>query len=163
MMGERKRTMLENLSSHALILGPRPGKKSFDRLAELNLTHCCTLLGEKEQPDNIKKICKRLGCEWLWMPINGGSLDNLQSVDIEAYVRQLNDALSGVSEPRVYLHCSAGIHRTGFFAYVLLRARGMEAEDAERALGDLRSVTANQVGDERIELAETMLGKTSLL
>ena len=154
--------MLENLSPQSLILGPRPGKKSFERLSQLNLTHCCTLLGEKETPSAIKKISARLGCEWLWLPIDGGGLETLQAVDIESHVRTLNSALDGVPNPVVYLHCSAGIHRTGFFAYLLLRVKGEAPDQAVATLEKLRTVTAQQVGEERIALAEEMLRNSTL-
>ena len=60
-------------------------------------------------------------------------------------------------EPRLYFHCSAGIHRTGFFAYVLLRLRGLDRAEALHELSALREVTAAQVGDERIDLADEVV------
>ena len=44
-----------------LTLGPRPGKKSLLRLQELRLTHCCTLLSEREgapaTEGEIERVC----------------------------------------------------------------------------------------------------------
>ncbi|MGI9379647.1 MAG: tyrosine-protein phosphatase [Methyloligellaceae bacterium] len=61
--------------------------------------------------------------------------------------------------PRVYFHCSAGIHRTGFFVYLLLRFRGLNGDQAYDGLKDLRPVTAEQVGEERLELADNLIAK----
>ena len=155
--------MLTALSPADLFLGPRPGKKSVDHLAGLSLTHCCTLLSEREDIAPIKKICGRLECQWLWMPMEGGHMDTLRSVDLAAYVRQLEAALDGVDTPRVYLHCSAGIHRTGFFAYALLRCMGLTSADAVETLAELRQVTADQVGADRLALADEMLLESGLL
>ena len=149
--------MLDWLTPDTLILGPRPGKKSFDRLDALSLTHCVTLLGEREDPYPIRKICKRLGCEWLWLPIAGGHVDTLAALDLAAHIQALDLAVRNTPAPKIYLHCSAGIHRTGFFAYALLRVQGMDVGTARKCLSELRSVTALQVGEERLELADSLL------
>ena len=138
-------------------LGPRPGRKSFNTLADMRLTHCCTLLSEREQVQPVEKICTRLGCGWVWLPMDGGRLEALRNVDLAGHVRALSRAVDGTTEPRLYLHCSAGIHRTGFFAYVLLRLRGLERAEALSKLSELRPVTAEQVGEERIDLADELV------
>lgn len=150
--------MLSKLGPDSLILGPRPGKRSFDRLSKLELTHCCTLLSEREQASAIEKISQRLGCQWVWLPIDGGNLETLQATDLPARLNTLAAAIADTETPRVYLHCSAGIHRTGFFAYLVLRMGGRSPADALTALNQLREVTAADVGESRIELAETLLG-----
>ena len=48
------------------------------------------------------------------------------------------------------VHCSAGIHRTGMFGYALLRAVGLDREASNAKLRELRAVTAEGVGDERL-------------
>uniref|UniRef100_UPI003F491158 tyrosine-protein phosphatase n=1 Tax=Nonomuraea sp. CA-252377 TaxID=3240003 RepID=UPI003F491158 len=50
----------------------------------------------------------------------------------------------------VLIHCSAGIHRTGMFAYALLRFTGMTSEDAAPSLERLNAVMATEVGDHRL-------------
>ncbi|GJM01616.1 MAG: hypothetical protein DHS20C08_01170 [Rhodomicrobium sp.] len=106
-------------------LGPRPGKKSKDTLAALDLTHCCTLLSEREDVQPIRKICQSLGCEWIWLPFEGGRLDVLKQSDVIGHLTTFFQSIATVPEPRIYFHCSAGIHRTGFFVYLLLRLKGL--------------------------------------
>lgn len=137
----------------AIVLGPRPGRKSAAALAGMGLTHICSLLGEHEQPRAIESIANQLGLEWIWLPVPGGSLETLAGLDTEMLVSSLAQAIAGTQAPRVYMHCSAGIHRTGFFASLLLRLQGFTADEIPRALATLRPVTAADVGDDRIALA----------
>ena len=151
------RGMIETLAPENLVIGPRPGKKSFQRLSELELTHCCTLLNRNEEPFTIKKICDRLGCDWIWLPVTGGGLEALETTPMAQHLRQLNAALEGVGAPKIYLHCSAGLHRTGYVGYILLRLMGLDETAAFEALKELRPITAEEVGADRIALAEAFV------
>ena len=146
----------------SLFLGPRPGKKSFQHLKDLNLTHCCTLLSEREGAALIGKFCKKLtsedqACEWVWLPVEGGNLETLEQTDLPQHLSKLADAIAGTVAPRIYFHCSAGIHRTGFFVYTLLRLQGLNTEAAFLELAKLRQVTADQVGADRLALADRIV------
>jgi hypothetical protein len=135
-----------------LVLGPRPGRKSKGALSTMDLTHVCTLLHEREGARSVQSIANEIGCQWIWIPLAGGGLDELRTLHSEALV-SFGGALTGTVQPRVYLHCSAGIHRTGFFASILLRLQSLDAEAIRHALGELRPTTAQQVGQDRIDLA----------
>ena len=146
----------------SLFLGPRPGKKSFQHLKDLNLTHCCTLLSEREGAALIGKFCKKLtsedqACEWVWLPVEGGHLETLEQTNLPQHLSQLADAIAGTVDPRIYFHCSAGIHRTGFFVYTLLRLQGLNTKAAFLELAKLRQVTADQVGADRLALANRIV------
>lgn len=56
--------------------------------------------------------------------IDGGNQETLQATDLPGHLNTLAAAIADTDAPRVYLHCSAGIHRTGFFAYLVLRMGG---------------------------------------
>ena len=152
-----------NPTGGGLVLGPRPGRKSKAALVGMGLTHVCTLLGEHESPEAVGVIAEELGCSWVWLPIAGGNLETLQALDVKSMVTQLAEAISGTAIPRVYLHCSAGIHRTGFFASVLLRLVTEDIANIPRVLAILRPVTAEQLGPDRlavaIRLANALLSK----
>lgn len=141
----------------SLFLGPRPGKKSLGLLTDLKLTHCCTLLSEREDVRRIEKLCGKIGCRWIWLPIEGGRLEILGQVDLAGQMRHLAQGVGDEPQPRLYFHCSAGIHRTGFFVYAMLRLKGMNREQAFDELSRLRAVTAQQVGEERLDLADEMI------
>jgi len=141
------------------LIGPRPGRKSRAALSAMNLTHCCTLLSAREDAQAIEKISRDLQCQWVWLPIEGGRLDILRVTDLTAHVQKLVDSITTTpdGEPRIYFHCSAGIHRTGFFVYSLLRLQGLDRQQARTKLVELRPVTAEQVGEDRLALADTMI------
>jgi protein-tyrosine phosphatase len=136
-----------------MALGPRPGKKSKAAMAQMGLTHVCTLLNGEEDAEAIRRIALELDCGWVWLPVAGGNLEKLEAADTEAMVVQLAETIAQVTEPRVYVHCSAGIHRTGFFASMLLRLQPLDVDDIPGALAKLRPVTAQSVGQDRIALA----------
>ena len=138
--------------------GPRPGRKSLRALQSLNLTHCCTLLSEREGGPSIRSVAEKIGCQWFWLPIAGGNRDTLAALDVERAIITFAEHIRHEPAPNVYIHCSAGIHRTGFFVYLLLRLAGHEPSRARAMLSDLRRVTAEQVGVERLDLADAMLG-----
>ncbi|MGI9379646.1 MAG: hypothetical protein ACR2OW_08320 [Methyloligellaceae bacterium] len=77
-----------------IFLGPRPGKKSLNTLRDLSLTHCCTLLGEREDVQPISKICRNLGCEWVWLPIEGGRLEILDQTDVVGHLQTLHESIA---------------------------------------------------------------------
>lgn len=141
----------------SVFLGPRPGKKSLGLLTDLQLTHCCTLLSEREDVRPIEKLCGKIGCRWIWLPIEGGRLEILGQVDLAGHMRRLAQGVGDEPKPRLYFHCSAGIHRTGFFVYAMLRLQGMNRGQAFDELSRLRTVTAQQVGEERLDLADDMI------
>lgn len=145
-----------------LILGPRPGKKSRDSIAEQGVTHLVTLLSAREQPDSVARIARSIGAEWQHFPMDGGHLDTLAQVDLSQLFLLHDEIVRANPDAVIYLHCSAGIHRTGFVAYLWLRYRGLEADQAKVELGKLRAVTVAQVGDERISLADEMLAQWQL-
>ena len=122
-------------------------------MAQMGLTHVCTLLHAEEGADAIRLIALELGCRWLWLPVAGARLQKLQAVDTEAMVVEFAEAIAEVSQPKVYLHCSAGIHRTGFVASLLLRLYPLARDDIPAALAKLRPITAQGVGQDRIALA----------
>ena len=141
------------MTGGGLVLGPRPGKKSKSAMAAMGLSHVCTLLSAREGPASVERIASELNCAWVWLPMSGGGVSTLQELDAMSIVSKLAGALKDARRPRVYLHCSAGIHRTGFFASLLLRLKPMDAGDILRSLAALRPVTAEQVGHDRIALA----------
>src|SRR5262249_4815389 len=105
----------------------------------------------RENPEVIQAICEELHCDWIWLPMPGASLEALRRIELEAMLSKLAESIALATSPRIYLHCSAGIHRTGFLASVLLRLS--HVPDIAGALLALRRVTAEQLGEDRLALA----------
>lgn len=140
-----------------LAVGPRPGRKSVDYLRDQKFSHVCTLLGPDERPSDIERLANQLGCKWIWLPITGGRLEVLGQLNVPQLVCRLLDNMDPNSGNHVYIHCSAGIHRTGFVTYTILRLLGLTQIQALSELEKMRKVTAAQLGAERVTLAETMV------
>lgn len=140
--------------SPALILGPRPGKKSKDTIKAQGVTDIVSLLSQREQPESIKRIAGAIGADWHHFALNGGHSETLAEVELSRLFLLWDEIGRAEGSRIIYLHCSAGLHRTGFVAYLILRRSGLNPDDAMEGLRALRPVTAEQVGEDRIALAE---------
>lgn len=143
-----------------IILGSRPGKKSKDAIRAWGVTHILTLLSPRERPDGIAKIARGIGAEWHHCPVDGGHADTLAKIDLSRLFLHYDEIVRHSGEDGddavIYLHCSAGIHRTGFVVYALLRYRGLSPEAAREEVAKLRPVTSEGVGEDSLVLAEDM-------
>ena len=116
-------------------------------------------MAAREQVQPIEKIAKSIGAQWLHFPIDGGKLDVLSAVSLPQLFLMITRVEAAPDRPRIYMHCSAGIHRTGFTAYCLLRRDSLDHETALEALKTEREVTFKQLGEERIDLAREIILK----
>jgi protein-tyrosine phosphatase len=108
-----------------------------------------TLQSEKENAFQIRDATLEAGLEWIWLPmIDGNPLSAKREREVTKLYRDLSSILD--AEGRIYIHCAAGIHRTGMIAYGFLRFIGVEARTARETLLDLREVTARCVGEHRL-------------
>lgn len=57
----------------------------------------------------------------------------------------------------VLVHCASGMHRTGVFAYCLLRTIGLKGTEAMEKIKTIREITYKYVGKERIQTADTKI------
>jgi protein tyrosine/serine phosphatase len=76
--------------------------------------------------------------------MKGASDDALRSDEtVDAVITVLKDLNLKLreSEIKMLIHCSAGVHRTGFVAYLLLRMNGLESEQAFEKLKEMREET----------------------
>lgn len=71
-----------------------------------------------------------------------GGAESMLEGDLESFrtVLQVAEWLQGAEE-RIIVHCSAGLHRTGVYLYVLLRVLGDTPEEALEKLGASREQT----------------------
>uniref|UniRef100_UPI00404880FC protein-tyrosine phosphatase family protein n=1 Tax=Roseivirga sp. TaxID=1964215 RepID=UPI00404880FC len=132
-----------------LAIGHRPSTKLVSDLKLQNATHILTLLSEHEGALLIKTTTIQRQMEWLWFPMESAKPPTEGQLKVLAQVFvKMNEILSNGG--RVYLHCSAGIHRTGMISYAFLRFIGNEHGEAIQLLQALRTVTGDGVGEERV-------------
>ncbi len=135
-------------------LGHRPKKKALVDFQREGVTHIWTLLSEKEGALEIKHASERNGIEWIWLPLENGKppVDDLIPTIIQCFSdteKLLHDYA------KIYLHCSAGIHRTGMIAYAFFRFLSFSKDDSIVMLENLRTVTKDGVGLDRLAWGDT--------
>ena len=108
-----------------------------------------TLQGEKENALQIRDATLEAGLEWIWLPmIDGNPLSTKRECEVKDLYRNLSSVLD--TQGKIYIHCAAGIHRTGMIAYGFLRFIGFDTRTARETLLSLREVTARSVGEHRL-------------
>jgi protein-tyrosine phosphatase len=134
----------------ALALGPRPGKRTLPAL--LAATDVLTLLCEKEGANQVRAQVEQMGLRWWNLPLpNGQPFAPQKDESVAAVLGQLAQRLA--EGGRLYIHCAAGLHRTGMIAACLLYALGLDDAEVAAALEALRPLTAKEVGEERLAVA----------
>ncbi|TAA45008.1 protein-tyrosine phosphatase family protein [Corallincola spongiicola] len=146
------------LSHGGIAIGHRPKMKLLKNMQASGVTHIMTLLSEKEGAKEIGRAAEQQGLTWLWLPLPSAEPPAQDRVEaINELFSHCVDALQ--AQAKIYIHCSAGIHRTGMIAYALLRYMGFNSSKSESLLADLRGVTANEVGDHRKRWGDQFSGQ----
>lgn len=133
-----------------LSIGHKPGGKiSFEGLKDEGTDVVLTLLHDDEGASSIGSQAGKVNINWIWFPFSASNPHSGKDFDdVYEIFKQLGNLLSVGN--KIYIHCSAGIHRTGMITYGLLRFLGMEKSEAAKTLQSLRKVTAEQVGGDRL-------------
>jgi protein-tyrosine phosphatase len=126
------------------------GKISFTSLKEAGTSVVVTLLQEHEGVRKIGEQLKQMNIEWIWFPFSATNPHSgkKKTREVLELFSNMNELLENGN--RIYIHCSAGIHRTGMITYGLLRYLGKEKEQAIQLLNMLRVVTVSSVGENRL-------------
>lgn len=139
-------------------IGHRPKLKKLNEYRECGVTHIWTLLSEKEGASDIKKAALKHGMDWLWLPLsNGKPPDPEMNPEITACFENCKQLLDNGA--RVYLHCSAGIHRTGMIAYAFFRFLGYSGSESIAKLSEMRALTSKGAGTHRLEWGDYTFGQ----
>src|SRR5688500_847837 len=94
-----------------LAVGHRPKLKELALLAGEGATHVLTLLSEGEGALAIGAAAEAAGLTWLWLPLPSANPKLFDEAAIRDVVSAVKKTLKRGG--RVFIHCSAGIHRTG--------------------------------------------------
>ncbi len=131
-----------------LTLGPRPKfKKIKDRSEEVIFT----LLKTNEDAAAIGAAVKKAGKMWTWHGLSVRNHDFSPWRDWENAVLDLEQCLD-VMDQTVYLHCAAGIHRTGSLAYLYFRRKAYTPEQARAKVFSMRPVIEDQINTKLFEM-----------
>lgn len=148
------------LMSGALAIGHRPPLRALKRMREAGVTHVATVLSQQENPHAIAAAARSAGLEWLWIELGSTKILPART---KPEIRDALVSLAAILEAggRIYLHCSAGIHRTGMIAAALLFHLGHDERATREALALLRPVTSQGMGAERFEWARSFCAISS--
>ena len=131
-----------------------PSQKAVKQHKAHGCTLVVTLQKDEEGAQVVRKLCKKSNLEWLqvdfWRHFHRKEADVLWTK--VAYVASV--VQDGGS---VLVHCAAGIHRTGMFAYAVLLALGYTPKAALESLRIMRETCWRRVGLHRIQGVHEML------
>ena len=106
-----------------LIRGGKPSEDTYRYLADQGVTTVVDLRAE-EWVEHPTALLKRLGIDLVRIPMRDGQAPSEEQVD--RFISAIR-----ASEGRVYVHCMAGVGRTGtMVAAYLVRMRGVDPLDA---------------------------------
>jgi predicted protein tyrosine phosphatase len=143
--------------SGALAIGHRPPLRALPAMKRAGVTHIATVLSRAESAETIGAAVKQTDLEWIWIEL--GSTKTLPARRKPEIVDALITMASVLEAGgRIYLHCSAGIHRTGMIAAALLFHLGRDEAQTKATLAALRPLTATDVGEARLEWGRSFAG-----
>ncbi|PCC75018.1 hypothetical protein SAMN02745121_03776 [Nannocystis exedens] len=148
-MGSYRLTWRALAGGH-LAIGHKPGRDLRAALAESGCTHVLSLLAEHEGASAAIGTPLRLPLATAEPPPAG------RSPEIRALFAELQALLAGGA--RIYIHCSAGLHRTGLITRALLRFLGPSRPGALARLAELREATAEAATEPRLQWGEQFAG-----
>jgi protein tyrosine phosphatase len=125
------------------------------------ITDIVCLLNEKEDSSKFAEYALKAGVTWHWLPLQGASISYLSGKETQILIIQMAqdvvDLIKKDEKHTILVHCSAGCHRTGFFAYTVLRLLGHDPVRARAGLLMMRRETGVDVGEHRLQVCEDML------
>eukprot|EP00928_Gymnodinium_smaydae_P049952 TRINITY_DN33561_c0_g1_i1.p1 TRINITY_DN33561_c0_g1~~TRINITY_DN33561_c0_g1_i1.p1 ORF type:complete len:276 (+),score=27.56 TRINITY_DN33561_c0_g1_i1:33-830(+) len=124
----------------SLTAGAAPSARKLEALARsMGVNHVVTLLREKETLFRVvRDTCRELRLGWTHVPLSGAHV--AQRNDVAALAR-LEDVLRSLEAgDGVFVHCAAGLHRTGIACYIILRLAGWSVDDTLHGLKSMREV-----------------------
>jgi len=147
-----------------IALSHRPKRQHLNVLRENGCTHLCTLLCHRERAEGIgtrlAEVYEDQHVTWIWIPLPNAHCPDYTSKIMDSIYEGLQKLIQALKEGgSIVIHCSAGIHRTGLIANLLLRYLGYEKEEALQMLGKMRTITGKEVGDYRLLWADSFLMK----
>lgn len=145
-----------------IAIGHLPGGRiSFVSLKKAGTSVVLTLLQEHERARKIGEGLEKTGIKWIWFPFSASNPHSGKRKIEE--VLKLFEKTSQLLETgnRIFIHCSAGIHRTGMITYGLLGYLGKTKDEAMGILKELRTVTALETGERRLKWGDQFFDKAA--
>lgn len=146
------------LKNGYLTIGSRPTTEKIDELSKLGITTVVTLLKETEK--NVVALgdyIQSQNIDWIWFPLAASKLvtDYETKVAVlEVYQKIVEKLTLG---EKIFIHCAAGVHRTGAFTNGLLRSENFSKEESKQLIKKMREVTAREAVKKHWKWSENMV------
>lgn len=129
-----------------LAIGHKPGRDLRQALADGGCTHVLSLLADHESGVAAAGVQLRL-------PLASAEPPGAhRTAEVVACFEQLRALLA--EGARIYVHCSAGLHRTGMITHAFLRFLGHSRAEALAQMTELREATAEAATEARLQWGE---------
>ncbi|MCA9692320.1 MAG: tyrosine-protein phosphatase [Nannocystaceae bacterium] len=140
------------LGGGALAIGGRPGKRSYPGLEQTGCTDVLCLLSDEEGAPSLREQADARGFTWHHLPLRRGDPPARERDEaIRAQLSALVELVRGGA--RLYIHCAAGLHRTGMITAALLLLADGAKIDLEARIRALRPETADALRADRVAWA----------
>lgn len=139
-------------------LGGRPGLGKVQHPTAAGIDVVVTLLRDKE--GNVAELgdaIRQHGMEWLWFSLSATALPtdaDCPQATTDLFERLHEHLQSGRT---LYIHCAAGIHRTGSFTNAFLQYGGYSPLESRQLVKAMREVTAREAVDKHWQWAAHIL------
>ena len=140
----------------------RPKESDIKRLKEeYNVNYILTIQHENEKPETIKKYTEDIkDITWHNLPLKGANMAIFMNKEVQKMIINNILILLNVMKKNkivLFIHCAAGIHRTGTILYTILRLCDESIESSMEAIKFIRLDTFRKCGDNRLKYAEEFL------
>lgn len=145
---------IQILGAGKLALSQRPKVKEIKELMNEDCHQVVTILSAKDRPQNIGNAVEACNMHWYWLKVaHATSITPQETLLFKSAVNTIYEAI--LANQTVLVHCSAGLHRTGMFAYALLRKAHLSRTEALEVIEEIRPETAKVLEEKYLELAES--------
>lgn len=145
---------IENYGS--LALSERPKLKEIKSLTRVGCTKVVTILGSRgEQALRIGNEVQSSGMTWEWVKVkNAVKMEPSEKLLFKKSVKNVADSVK--NEETILVHCSAGLHRTGIFAYCLLSQFGLSNDEIMQYIKQIRLETYEAFEEKYQDIAKEL-------
>lgn len=138
-----KNANFETVLKGSIGLGGKPNAETIKILAEQKTDVVLTLLKTKEKGvQEIKEAVEINKMDWIWFPLSASEL-SLKTEFKEKFNTLLLDLIRRLEAgQKIFIHCAAGVHRTGAFSNALFQKIGYSTTESKTLIRKIRPVTA---------------------
>ncbi|MCG3772651.1 MAG: hypothetical protein JW384_03866 [Nitrosomonadaceae bacterium] len=109
------------------MFGPRPSHAEIKHMGKHGVDTIVTLLSPAENAKSLAPTVEHAKMEWLWLPISFRHEDMHPFIMADKAVRLVQVIKQRLSNKKtVFIHCAAGIDRTGMIGAAVMISCGME-------------------------------------